>query len=107
MRALTRSSTAPPTLQGASNVEVVQGDCRNADTLRTLLGDAVAVICCTGTTAFPSARWKDDNGPEQTDYVGVRNLITACDPASVGRFVLLSSAGVERQGSFPYIILYV
>lgn len=49
-------------------------------------------------------RWNDDNGPEQSDFVAVRNLLAAT-PRSVRRFVLTTSAGVERQGSFPFVIL--
>lgn len=107
VRALTRSATRPPTLEGTDAVDVMQGDCRDAGSLAPLVSGVQAVVCCTGTTAFPSSRWRDNNGPEQTDFVGVQNLVAACNPASVGRFVLLSSAGVERQGSFPYVILYV
>lgn len=49
-------------------------------------------------------RWQDNNGPEQSDYVSVKNLIEAC-PKSLQRFVLNTSAGVERQGALPYSIL--
>ena len=66
-----------------------------------------AVVCCTGTTAFPSARWEGDNGPRQTDEVGVRNLVAAVQSASpsLRRFVLVSSIGVTRTGQFPFLIL--
>ena len=66
-----------------------------------------AVVCCTGTTAFPSARWEGDNGPRQTDEVGVRNLVAAVQSASpsLRRFVLVSSIGVSRTGQFPFLIL--
>lgn len=49
-------------------------------------------------------RWDGNNGPEQTDYVAVKNLIAAT-PKSVKRFVLTTSAGVERSGQFPFVIL--
>ena len=66
-----------------------------------------AVVCCTGTTACPSARWEGDNGPRQTDEVGVRNLVAAVQSASpsLRRFVLVSSIGVSRTGQFPFLIL--
>ena len=51
-----------------------------------------------------SNRWKDNNGPEQTDWVGARNLIAACPP-SLRRFVLTTSAGVERSDQLPFSIL--
>ena len=65
------------------------------------------MVCCTGTTAFPSARWEGDNGPRQTDEVGVRNLVAAVKSASpsLRRFVLVSSIGVSRTGQFPFLIL--
>ena len=48
--------------------------------------------------------WQDNNGPEQTDYVSVKNLIDAC-PKSLQRFVLNTSIGVERRRTFPFLIL--
>lgn len=52
-----------------------------------------------GTTAFPSARWKGDNGPEQTDLLSASNLIRTVQEQSpdLKRFVLVSSVGVTRQ----------
>lgn len=85
-------------------MEIVEGDCRSAEKLRALVAGADAVCCCTGTTAFPSKRWDGDNGPEQTDYVGVSNLINAC-PKTLGRFVLVTSVGVDRASQFPFLIL--
>jgi hypothetical protein len=48
-----------------------------------------------GTTAFPSVRWKDNNGPEQTDFIGSSNLVAAVAAQSPNckRFVLVSSIG--------------
>jgi uncharacterized protein YbjT (DUF2867 family) len=70
------------------------------------------VVCCTGTTAFPSARWKaDDNGsnnPKATDLVGATNLIKAAatQAPALRRYALLTSAGVERYDSFgPYAMM--
>lgn len=51
-----------------------------------------------------ACRWDGGNNPEQTDYVSVRNLVHACPP-SLKRFVLTTSAGVERSGKFPFAIL--
>ena len=64
-------------------------------------------MSCTGTTAFPSARWKDGNGPENTDFVCTRNLVSAVKTASpaCARFVLVSSIGVERTDQMPFLIL--
>lgn len=52
----------------------------------------------------PTCRWDGGNGPEQTDFLSVRNLIRACPPA-LRRFVLTTSAGVERFDKFPFVIL--
>ena len=49
-------------------------------------------------------RWKGENGPKQTDLISFRNLLGAA-PADTKRIVFTSSAGVERQGSFPFFIL--
>ena len=43
-------------------------------------------------TGSASCRWKGGNGPEQTDYVAVGNLIRAT-PKNIQRFVLTTSAG--------------
>jgi nucleoside-diphosphate-sugar epimerase len=55
-------------------------------------------------SAWGARRWDGDNGPEKTDYVSVKNLILAC-PKDVKRFVLTTSAGVERQDQLPWSIL--
>lgn len=52
----------------------------------------------------PRRRWDGGNNPEQTDFVSVANLVRACPP-SLRRFVLTTSAGVERSGQFPFSIL--
>lgn len=57
---------------------------------------------CTSLVLSPG-RWKGGN-PEETDLVSFRNLLGAV-PEGVKRVVFTSSAGVERQNSFPYIIL--
>ena len=49
-------------------------------------------------------RWKGGNGPEQTDSIATGNLIRAT-PKGVKRFVLVTSAGVERFNKLPFSIL--
>ena len=49
-------------------------------------------------------RWKGGNGPEQTDSIATGNLIRAT-PKGVKRFVLVTSAGVERYNKLPFSIL--
>ena len=59
-------------------------------------------------TAFPSARWRDGNGPEQTDYVSVKNVVECVKTQSnttCVRFVLVSSIGVDRTNAMPFLVL--
>lgn len=107
VRALTRSEEKTRQLLGdAPGLEVVYGDMRNARTLPAAVEGVDAVCCCTGTTAFPSKRWDGGNNPENTDYVAVKNLIdVAAQHGGLKRFVLTTSAGVERSGQFPFFIL--
>ena len=51
-----------------------------------------------------ACRWTGNNGPEQTDYIAMRNLIDAT-PKSIKRFVLTTSAGVDRSNKIPFSIL--
>lgn len=39
-----------------TSVQLVEGDCRKAETLKGLFNGVDAVVCVIGTTAFPSAR---------------------------------------------------
>ncbi len=49
-------------------------------------------------------RWKGGNGPEQTDSIATGNLIKAT-PNGIKRFVLVTSAGVERYNQLPFSVL--
>jgi NAD(P)H-binding len=51
-------------------------------------------------------RWKDNNGPEQTDLVSAGNIIRGA-PRTLQHIAYCSSAGVERSGSFPFLILNI
>ena len=91
-------------------VEVAVGDIRNPDTLTSATQDVNIIICCTGTTAFPSLKWdfanlfQPQNTPEEVDGEGVQNLVAAA-PQNLKRFVFVSSCGVLRKDSFPFNIL--
>jgi uncharacterized protein YbjT (DUF2867 family) len=93
------------------------------------------VICCTGTTAFPSDKWNFDfsseagtlqrwlewgalytnaderrakasNSPQQVDAEGIQALVAAGVAAGgIERFVFVSSCGVERKDQLPYSLL--
>ena len=49
-------------------------------------------------------RWAGDNGPEQTDFVAVKNLVAAL-PKDLKRIIHVSSAGVDRSNQLPFSIL--
>jgi uncharacterized protein YbjT (DUF2867 family) len=119
VRAMTRSAArARAVFLGAAaadggaplppGLELVEGDTRDAASLPpALAGGVAAVACCTGTTAFPSLRWRGGNGPRETDEAGVKNFVSAARAATprLSRFILTSSAGVDRAGKPPYSIL--
>ncbi|ARV61780.1 epimerase [Nostocales cyanobacterium HT-58-2] len=108
-------------------VEVAIGDIRDPSTLPAAMQDVTYIICCTGTTAFPSARWEFDrtpsliewvqlfldpknceakakNSPSKVDAQGVSNIVAAA-PRNLKRFVFVSSCGVLRKDQFPFRIL--
>ncbi|RYR40202.1 hypothetical protein Ahy_A09g045912 isoform A [Arachis hypogaea] len=88
--------------QDGDKLQVVKGDTRKQEDLDPSMFEGVThVICCTGTTAFPSRRWDDDNTPERVDWVGVKNLVSAL-PSSVKRVVLVSSIGVTKSNELPW-----
>ena len=107
VRALTRDPAKAATLfSGAPGLETATGDTRTPPTLVAALDGVSAIACCTGTTAFPSARWFGGNGPKATDDEGVKNLVAAAAASpSLKRFILVSSAGVDRADKPPYSIL--
>ncbi|XP_014516770.1 uncharacterized protein At2g37660, chloroplastic [Vigna radiata var. radiata] len=91
--------------QDKEKLQVFKGDTRNQEDLDPSIFEGVThVICCTGTTAFPSRRWDDDNTPERVDWVGVKNLVSAL-PSSVKRVVLVSSIGVTKFNELPWSIM--
>ncbi|HEY9615531.1 MAG TPA: SDR family oxidoreductase [Microcoleaceae cyanobacterium] len=132
VRVLTRSREKAEQMFG-DRVEVAIGDTRQPETLAPAMSGVTYILCCTGTTAFPSARWNFDlpanlnpfqqvqawskiflnadyrnakaqNSPQQVDAAGVRYLVAAA-PRNLNRFVFISSAGVERKDKPPYNIL--
>lgn len=91
--------------QDEEKLEVCKGDTRNQEDLDpSMLEGVTHVICCTGTTAFPSRRWDGDNTPERVDWDGVRNLISIL-PSTLKRFVLVSSVGVTKFNELPWSIM--
>ncbi|KAJ6750763.1 hypothetical protein OIU85_001313 [Salix viminalis] len=91
--------------QDEEKLQVFKGDTRNPEDLDPSLFEGVThVICCTGTTAFPSKRWDGNNTPERTDWEGVRNLVSAL-PSTLKRIVLVSSVGVTKFNELPWSIM--
>lgn len=111
VRAVIRSASKAAQLLGsAPGLSFVEADGRKPETLTPALFQGVsAVLWCTGTTAFPSARWEGGNTPRATDYDSCVNVVNAvqqhCEPGQIGRFVMVSSAGVERFDRMPYLVL--
>lgn len=109
VRALTRDKSKAE-LMFEHQVEVVEGDIRYPNTLTSAIEGISYIICCTGTTAFPSLRWdfanlfQPANNPEAVDGTGIKNLITAA-PQDLKRFVFISSCGVLRKDQLPFNIL--
>ncbi|KAL9455072.1 hypothetical protein AB3S75_010474 [Citrus x aurantiifolia] len=107
-RLLLRDPEKATTLFGKQDEETLQvckGDTRNPKDLDpAVFEDVTHVICCTGTTAFPSRRWDGDNTPEKVDWEGVRNLVSAL-PSSLKRIVLVSSVGVTKFNELPWSIM--
>lgn len=79
----------------------VEGDVRDPERMKVLVGDAQYVICTIGAPARSGPL-----GPEFVDYGGVRNLVDAAKAAGVRHFVLISSAaagpyrGASRMNRF-------
>ncbi len=109
VRALTRSRNKARQMFD-DRVEIAVGDLREPNTLATATKDVTHIICCTGTTAFPSSRWdfvnlfEAKNTPQAVDAEGVANLVKAA-PKDLKRFVFISTSGVLRKDNFPFNIL--
>lgn len=109
VRALTRSRNKARQMR-SDRVEIAVGDLGEPSTLATAIKDVTHIICCTGTTAFPSSRWdfvnlfEPKNTPQAVDAEGVANLVKAA-PKDLKRFVFISTSGVLRKDNFPFNIL--
>jgi uncharacterized protein YbjT (DUF2867 family) len=132
VRVLTRNTQKAEKMFN-NRVEIAVGDIRQPTTLPSAVQNVSYIICCTGTTAFPSTKWDFDNtdeaqgignfiewgkiyldaqyrrakarnSPEQVDAQGVSNLV-AVAPKELRRFVFVSSCGVLRKDKPPFSIL--
>jgi uncharacterized protein YbjT (DUF2867 family) len=132
VRVLTRSAEKAQKMFD-NRVEIAIGDIRQLTTLSPAVQNVTHIICATGTTAFPSAKWDFDNtdelkgigsliewskiyldsqyrstkaknSPEQVDAQGVSNLVAAA-PKDLKRFVFVSSCGILRKDKPPFSLL--
>ncbi|RUT05183.1 epimerase [Dulcicalothrix desertica PCC 7102] len=123
VRALTRNPAKVQTMFD-NRVEIAEGDILNPDSLHNAVSNVKYILCCTGTTAFPSDKWqfnsnwnwfealfdsqklkqKAANTPEKVDFIGVTNLVDVA-PTDLKRFVFVSSCGILRKNSFPFSVL--
>ncbi|MEH2162877.1 MAG: SDR family oxidoreductase [Nostoc sp.] len=126
VRVLTRNAAKAEEMFN-QRTEIAVGDIRQPATLPAATQNVTQIICCTGTTAFPSTRWEFDqtpnllewgitflnpksseakakNSPAKVDAQGVRNLVTVA-PQNLKRFVFVSSCGILRKNQFPFSIL--
>ena len=132
VRALCRLAEKGQRLFG-DRVEIAIADTRQPETLAAAMHNISHIICCTGTTAFPSARWdfepnpsvssiqrwlewaklwlrpgqiatKARNSPARVDAEGTQNLVAAA-PRTLERLIFISSCGVLRKEQFPFSLL--
>jgi len=84
-----------------------RGAAGGGEGLRDGIDGRAGLVITTGTTAFPSSKWKDGNNPKVAcldSVVDALEAVKACkNPPR--RVVLISSIGVERRASFPFLIL--
>ena len=72
-------------------VELVEADVLNYQSLNTALGDSTVILCATG--AKPSF---DPSGPYKVDYEGTKNLVDLAKTRGIEQFVLVSSLCVSQ-----------
>lgn len=110
VRALGRSVSKLQEVLGLGNsIEYGEANSRDLDSLLDPLSDADAVVIATGTSAFPSPRWKGGNTPDAVDRKGVQNILQALTAKPrkkpVKKVVFLSSVGTLRTKQLPFSIL--
>ncbi|HEY9664359.1 MAG TPA: NAD(P)H-binding protein [Allocoleopsis sp.] len=74
-----------------SEVELVEGDVLQLDSIRSAIRDCTVVLSATG--AVPSF---DPTGPYKVDLVGNKNLVDVAKEKGIQHFVMVSSLCVSR-----------
>jgi hypothetical protein len=90
-----------------SDMEIVEADTTKPETLGSALESCEALVIVTGTTAFPTLAWRNDNTPSAVDDRGVKNVLEAwrASPGRKKRVILMSSIGVTKRKQFPFFVL--
>lgn len=74
-----------------NQIEFVQGDVLQPDTIQTAIADCTVVLSATG--ARPSF---DPTGPYRVDWEGTKNLVDAAKAKGIEHFVMVSSMCVSQ-----------
>ncbi len=90
VRALVRDIQKAKTIL-PDEVELVEADVTNYQSLHTALGDSTVILCATG--AKPSF---DPTAPYKVDYEGTKNLVNLAKTKGIERFILVSSLCVSQ-----------
>ena len=96
VRAFVRS-TAKAAERLGPDVEAVQGDLKDPDSIAAAMDGVGAVINAAGAGA---ASGDESNTPEMVDYQGARNLAEAAAAAGVAQYVLVSSRGATHDDHY-------
>jgi len=94
VRVLSRSADRARERLG-SEVEVIEGDVRDRESLAGVADGVDAVISAVGTRTYFGA-----NGGAMVDAAGARNVAAEAARAGVGQLVLLSAFGLDRRSVF-------
>jgi len=106
LKAHVRDIEKAKSLFSSDLISFAQGNFLDGSGVSEALDGVSAVVCCTGTTAFPSGKWKGGNTPHNVDKAAIANLVQKCEQLSaIKKFILLTSIGVERTDTFPFSIL--
>jgi len=75
--------------------------------LSAVMGGCEALLIATGTTAFPTVKWKGGNTPKEIDELATKRILDAIPLAAQGlsKVVLCTSIGTTRTKEMPFLIL--
>jgi len=89
-------------------VNVVEVDLVNGskEQLQSAMQGIQGLVISVGTTAFPTMKWRGGNTPEAIDKIAVTRIAQAASQVeTLKKVVLLTSIGVDRTDSMPFLIL--